>query len=133
MKHFSEVSWADFVRNQVSADARMTMQQHIADGCKRCQRTLHIWQGVAAIAEKESRLTPPADVVRVVKSQFAALTSQTSRGVRLVFDSLLQPITAGLRGSVAARQFLVWSDRCLTEAANSAPRKAWPSACKAAS
>jgi len=110
MKHFSEASWADFVRKQVSADTRMRMQQHIDDGCKRCKSTLQIWQGVLAVAEKEITFTPPADVVRVVKSQFAALNPQASRGVRLIFDSMLQPVIAGLRGSVAARQFLYETD-----------------------
>jgi len=110
MRHFSEASWADFVRNQVSANTRMTMQQHIDDGCKRCKAAVQMWLGVLEIAEKEGGLTPPADVVHLVKSQFAAMTPQKSSGVRLVFDSMLQPITAGLRGSVAARQFLYETD-----------------------
>jgi len=88
----------------------MTMQRHIDDGCKRCQSALRIWQGVAAIAEKESLFTPPSDVVHVVRSQFAAVLPQASRGVRMIFDSMLQPVTAGLRGSVAARQFLYETD-----------------------
>jgi hypothetical protein len=110
MKHFSETSWADFARNQVSADERMTMQQHLDDGCKICRETLQIWQGIALIAEKERDFTPPTDTVRIVKSQFAAAFPRASRGVRLIFDSLLQPVTAGLRGSVAARQFLYETD-----------------------
>jgi hypothetical protein len=110
MKHFSEASWADFARNQVSADERMIMQGHIDEGCKRCQKTLQIWQGVALIAGKEGDFTPPPDAVRVVKSQFAAMAPQAKREVRLVFDSILQPVTAGLRGSLAARQFLYETD-----------------------
>ena len=110
MKHFSEADWADFVRKLVSAETRMKMQQHIDDGCKKCKSTLDLWQSVFAIAAKESALTPPADVVRVVKSQFAAAMPEPTSGVRLVFDSMLQPITAGIRGSVAARQFLYETD-----------------------
>jgi hypothetical protein len=110
MKHFSETSWADFARNQVSADERMMMQQHIDEGCRHCQSTLQVWQGVARMAEKEGDFTPPPDAVRVVKSQFAAFAPQAGQGIRLVFDSLLQPVTAGLRGSVSARQFLYETD-----------------------
>ena len=110
MKHFSEADWADFARKLVSGDARMAMQQHIDDGCKECKTTLQMWQSLLAIAENEEVFTPPADVVRVVKSQFAAVMPQASRGVRLVFDSMLQPITAGLRGAVAARQILYETD-----------------------
>src|SRR5579862_2405108 len=88
----------------------MTMQQHLDGGCKSCAASLQLWQSVRAMAHQENALTPPADLVRVVKSQFAAIQPETSRGVRLVFDSSLQPIAAGIRGSVAARQFLFETD-----------------------
>jgi len=88
----------------------MAMQQHIDRGCKKCSATLQTWQGVLSIAAGERVLSPPADAVRVVKSQFAAVGPAASSGVRLVFDSLLQPLTAGTRGSVAARQFLYETD-----------------------
>lgn len=88
----------------------MAMQQHIDSGCSKCADTLRTWQGVLSIAAGESLLAPPADAVHVVKSQFAALRPTASSGVRLVFDSLLQPLTAGTRGSIAARQFLYETD-----------------------
>jgi hypothetical protein len=110
VKHFSETQWLDFARNLTSPQARMAMQQHIDRGCEKCSATLRTWQGVLSIAAGESVLTPPADAVRVVKSQFAAVGAAASSGVRLVFDSLLQPLTAGTRGSVAARQFLYETD-----------------------
>lgn len=87
----------------------MAMQQHIDSGCSKCAGTLRTWQGVLSIAAGESVLAPPADAVHVVKSQFAAIRPVAS-GVRLVFDSLLQPLTAGTRGSIAARQFLYETD-----------------------
>lgn len=110
MKHFSEARWADFANDNVAPDMQMMMQQHLDDGCKPCAATLQLWRSLRAIADQESGLTPPDDVVRVVKSQFAAVTPVASHGVRLVFDSNLQPITAGIRGSVAARQFLYETD-----------------------
>lgn len=110
MKHFSEADWADFVRNLAPSKARAAMRQHLDEGCKKCQKTVEVWQGVVAIAERESRLSPPADAVRVAKSQIAGVMPQASPGVRLVFDSMLQPATAGLRGALAARQFLFETD-----------------------
>ena len=110
MRHFSDEQWADFAGNLVPAATKMTMQQHLDGGCKSCAASLQLWQSVRAMAHQENALTPPADVVRVVKSQFAAIQPETSRGVRLVFDSSLQPIAAGIRGSVAARQFLFETD-----------------------
>jgi hypothetical protein len=106
VKHFSEASWADFVRNLVSPNIKTAMRQHIDDGCKKCAATLQLWQSVLSIAAQERSFTPPADTVRVVKSQFAAVAPEVSRGVRLLFDSRLAPITAGIRGAVAAQQFL---------------------------
>src|SRR5271155_3320337 len=88
----------------------MMMQEHIDDGCKKCAASLQMWRGVLEVARDEITFTPPADVVRVVKSQFAALIPQASHGVRLVFDSQLQPVTAGVRGSASARQFLYETD-----------------------
>lgn len=106
MKHFSDAEWADFAGKVVEPAKKMMMQRHLDEGCKPCAATLQLWESLRGIADQEQFLTPPSDVVRVAKSQFAALMPDKSSGVRLVFDSNLQPITAGIRGSVAARQFL---------------------------
>jgi len=110
VKHFDETSWADFARGLVPDKAKMTMQRHLDDGCNRCAATLAIWRGVVAMAETERAQTPPANIVRVVKSQFAAIAPAAKSGFRLLFDSNLAPVTAGIRGSVAARQFLYETD-----------------------
>jgi len=110
VKHFDEASWADFARGLVSDKNKMMMQTHIDGGCKRCATRLRMWQGVRSIAAQERVFTPPADTVRVVKSQLPAAFPAASRGVRLLFDSNLAPVTAGIRGSVAARQFLYETD-----------------------
>jgi hypothetical protein len=88
----------------------MAMQQHIDDGCQKCSDTLGIWQSVSSITGRERAFAPPDDTVRIVKSQFAAIQPAASSGVRLVFDSMLQALTAGTRGSIAARQFLYETD-----------------------
>jgi hypothetical protein len=110
MKHFGDAQWADFVRNLISAAERMAMQKHIDDGCKKCSASLQLWQSLSSIAGTENAFAPPNDAVHVVKSQFAAIVPPVSSHVRLVFDSMLQPITAGIRGSVAARQLLYETD-----------------------
>jgi hypothetical protein len=89
---------------------KMTMQQHIDKGCTKCANVLNTWQIVHSIARKESAFTPSSDAVRVVKSQFAAVAPEESLGFRLLFDSSLAPVPAGMRGSVAARQFLYETD-----------------------
>ena len=111
MKHFSEAEWVDFARNLALPTKKMAMQQHIDEGCQKCSATLRIWQGLGSVSQAERASTPPEDTVRIVTSQFAALKPDSATGgVRLIFDSLLQPLTAGTRGSVAARQFLYETD-----------------------
>jgi len=111
VKHFSEAQWADFARNVTSQTEKMSMEQHIQGGCQKCEETLQVWRSVLAVAERESGFTPPGDIVRVVKSQLAAVVAKASRGFRVLFDSARQPITAGIRGgSVSARQFLYETD-----------------------
>ena len=117
MKHFSEEAWSDFARNLVAPGTRATMQRHIDDGCKRCEASFRIWHAVGLVAKEESAYVPPEDTVRVAKSQFAriALDLKASKTARLVFDSSLQPAAAGLRGAVAARQFLYEADDCVID------------------
>jgi hypothetical protein len=110
VKHFSEAQWADFARNLIAPKEKIDMQQHIQGGCQKCEETMQVWRSVIAVAEQEAAFMPPADILRVVKSQFAAVAIKASRGFRMLFDSALQPITAGIRGSVSARQFLYETD-----------------------
>jgi hypothetical protein len=97
------------VRDLTEPATRATMKEHIGSGCGKCETALQIWQTVLSIARSESTFTPPDDVVRVSKSQFAAAYG-ARHGLRLLFDSNLQPVTAGVRGPVSARQFLYETD-----------------------
>jgi hypothetical protein len=107
VKHFSEALWADFVRDSVvSPSTRIAMQQHIHSGCEKCTATLQIWKSVVAIGRVESAFTPPDDIVRVAKSQIAAVVPEVSRGIRLLFDSNLQPLR---RGNSSMRQMTIAS------------------------
>jgi len=110
LKHFSDEAWTDLVRDLTDRATVATMKKHISSGCGKCETALQVWQTVLSMARSESAFIPPEDVVRVSKSQFAAAVSTAKQGPRLLFDSNLQPITAGLRGSVSARQFLYETD-----------------------
>jgi hypothetical protein len=112
VKHFSDGSWADFARNLVTPSVKATMQRHIDDGCKQCEATLLIWHGVVSVAKEDGFYAPPDDTLRVAKSHFAgvAVGVKTSLPARLVFDSSLQPVAAGLRGKVSSQQFLYEAD-----------------------
>jgi hypothetical protein len=89
------------------------MQQHLAVGCAKCEAMLKMWQSVASVTEQELMYLPPDDQVRVAKSLLsgAAMDSWANLPVRLVFDSVLQPATAGFRGYVSTRQLLYETDQ----------------------
>jgi hypothetical protein len=109
MKHFSEASWADFARDLVSPDTRLAMEEHVTS-CAACRSSLRIWREVFSLAKNESQFTPPDDVLRVVKSQFLPASMPGKGRARLVFDSLLQPAMAGVRGAASDRQLLFETD-----------------------
>jgi hypothetical protein len=123
MKHFNEAAWADFARDLVSPDTQAAMHEHAA-ACATCRSTLRIWQEVFSLTKNESQFTPPDDVLRVVKSQFMGASTPGKSRVRLVFDSLLQPAMAGLRGAASDRQLLFETDEFYIDLRLEAPRDA---------
>ena len=110
MKHFDDAAWADFVRDLLFPQERAAMQAHVESGCKKCAEAVELWRTVFHLANEEKGLSPPDHVVRIAKTQFVALAMAGNQGVRLVFDSFLQPSEAAIRGSASARQFLFETD-----------------------
>jgi hypothetical protein len=116
MKHFEAQEWIDFVNHVVKSNQQEAMQKHLATGCKRCTETFSLWQKVGRTAAAEASYQPPADTVRLAKAAFAsagmAQPEKESRGViEVLFDSFLQPATAGARsGLIGTRQMLYRTD-----------------------
>jgi hypothetical protein len=110
MKHFDDAAWCDFVKDVLPSPQQEVMQAHLDTGCKRCRAVLDRWRQVVQLANQERSFVPPDDSVRVAKSQFTALATLGNFQVRLVFDSLLQPANAGVRGAPSARQLLFETD-----------------------
>ena len=110
MKHYSEQDWTDFVRGIGVATAQQEIKAHLASECAECTAALAAWKRVYLIAKNEPSLTPPDNAVRMVKLEFS--TRQPSKATpwtlaALVFDSLSQPLTAGVRSGVSdSRQLM---------------------------
>jgi len=108
VKHFSEEVWTDFVRGVGSSKTNSEIEAHIASGCPDCAAAVGLWKKVHSIASNEPSFTPADHAVRMAKLEFAA--SQSPRlslwtMARLVFDSMSQPLTAGVRsGASESRQ-----------------------------
>jgi anti-sigma factor RsiW len=110
MEHFSEQVWADYVRGIGQPNTSREVEAHLANGCPDCTRVCGMWKKVYSIAANEASFAPPDGVVRVVKQALAARQAVEPSPwtlARLVFDSLNQPLTAGVRsGASDARQLM---------------------------
>ena len=114
--HFSTEEWIDFVNQVVSAGKKQEMEEHLGKGCKRCSKTVSVWQRVWRTAKTEGNYQPPSDLVRIAKAAFAGslLAERRKRAGNLVdvlFDSFLQPVFNGARSSsTGIRQMLYRAD-----------------------
>jgi hypothetical protein len=115
-KHFTEEEWIDFVNQVAAKTQRAAMQEHLDSGCKRCAKTVALWQKTRAIAASEANFQPPADAVRIAKAAFTGANLLPHREspaglLELLFDSFSQPALAGARSApTAARQLLYRAD-----------------------
>ncbi len=104
MEHFSEQSWADFVRGVSGPEIGRDIKLHVADGCSKCKTAHDAWSRVGRLATEESAYDPPENLVRMVKLGFTSKPAQQLAMwtlANLVFDSFAQPLLAGVRSSGA--------------------------------
>jgi hypothetical protein len=108
MKHLSDEEAVNFVNQVMSVEKQVETRKHLDSGCKRCAETVATWQRVREASSVEAEYQPPAGVVRIAKAAFAATgLEKASGGIKLLFDSILQPAVAGVRSmSSDTRQLL---------------------------
>jgi hypothetical protein len=104
MKHFSIDDWIDFARQVEGTVQKAAMQQHLNDGCSKCQKIVETWRHVMDIAKLQNSFEPPAWAVQAVNTSFAlrkviSIPAGKFELAKLLFDSALQPIIVGVRGS----------------------------------
>ncbi len=114
MQHFPEQTWADFVRGISEPLTKTKVESHLARGCSDCRATANVWNQVRTMVSNEKSYTPPDNVVRMVKQEFAATYSpeqSSSVLASLLFDTFAQPVPAGIRsGAAVARQLVYEAD-----------------------
>ncbi|HXJ40769.1 MAG TPA: hypothetical protein VNH18_15925 [Bryobacteraceae bacterium] len=112
MKHFTTEQWIDFSNEALAQTRREEMERHLEEGCARCKKTVSLWQKVRQTAKSAASYEPPESAVRIAKAGFiggsqSAKHLQVPGFVEMLFDSFLQPLTAGARSSQSsARQML---------------------------
>ena len=116
MEHFATERWIDFVNQAVDTNEKQSMERHLQQGCKRCRKTVSLWQKVWQSAASEANYQPPEHAVRLAKAAFAeaGLAGQRKGApsrIKLLFDSFLQPAFEGARSAGAStRQMLYRAD-----------------------
>lgn len=116
MEHFTTEKWIDFVNQVVTEDKKVLMEKHLGQGCKRCMKTVSMWQKVRQSAAAEGSYQPPEVSVRLAKAAFAGAgmkgqTKEAGSRIKVLFDSFLQPVFEGARSAGATtRQMLYRAD-----------------------
>ena len=103
-QHFSDEQWSDFVRDLTASDTAIQIQRHLESGCNECQAAVRFWSAFYEVSPRAFSSEPPAHVIREVEAAFSrgnfgTLRRKSAILARVVFDSMLQPAPAGVRGS----------------------------------
>lgn len=112
MKHFTVWQGVDFARGVASSTDRLAMEAHLASGCARCHRLVTTMQRMTVIARTEAESEPPVSAMRYAKALFSLHRPEPS-GVarviaRLIHDSSLAPLPAGMRAEANATRYLLY-------------------------
>jgi hypothetical protein len=103
MNHFEDSAWADYVRNVADRTETDAIAGHLAAGCDSCEHKAQTFSDLARLAIEDASLAPPAHVIRAARAIFALRRPERvgilpRLAARLVFDSFLDPMPAGVRG-----------------------------------
>ncbi len=102
MKHFDLSAWTDFVRGTAAAGDHAAMEAHLARGCAKCGRSVEILRNFAAAAASGSQYSAPEYMIQCAKAIFSLQQPEKVHILprilaRLVYDSFLEPLPAGIR------------------------------------
>ncbi len=113
MRHFDSENWVDFASQVAPPGQRDAMQLHLETGCQKCSRGLQFWRRVREMAAREAYYQPPESAVRSVKGYYALHKPQAAQPrsawhVRLILDSLQQPLLQGARSTAESPRQLLY-------------------------
>ena len=109
MNHFSIETLIDFARGLLPS-LRVDELKHHLEGCKKCLASYDMWRAVMGAGRREKKYRPSESAVQRAKEAFGLREVWRPSGrktrARLIFDSFLQPLPAGVRNSMAATRQL---------------------------
>src|ERR1700759_414104 len=92
--HYATQDWSDYVRGVAAEAATARMQEHLSSGCPGCNRIVRVMRKLVATAA-QPEIEVPASVVHKAKAIFHMPRKRMV--ARIIFDSFLQPLPAGVR------------------------------------
>lgn len=100
-QHAADAEALDYVRGTGEAARRGELASHLAAGCARCSATIGLWQSAVEVAGRDLTYAPPDASIRQARGEFALRRPNVRRALTasLVFDSLVRPFAAGVRGA----------------------------------
>jgi anti-sigma factor RsiW len=112
MPHADAATCADFVRGVLPPARQSALTRHLAT-CRDCSGTVEWLRAVNAIAVADGAYEPPPHVLRRARALFALERPRLIRRLprlvgKLMFDSLMQPALAGVRGPAGASRQAVF-------------------------
>src|SRR5712691_10568158 len=102
MNHFELHQSADFVRGLIEESAQVTMERHLASGCRKCRQTTDLLHKVVAATRNDSRIQVPDYALRCARAIFLLQQPEKVQilpriRTRLLYDSFREPLPAGVR------------------------------------
>jgi hypothetical protein len=113
VKHLTATDAADFVRGVSAAALRRRIEQHLASGCARCTRAVTLYRSIVSTARDEAQRDPPPAVLERAMDIFAIPARHVEPLAhrllpRLIFDSVRQPLPAGVRASNSVTRHVLY-------------------------
>jgi hypothetical protein len=111
-KHFTDERWSDYVRGVLPDNQAAVISQHLNEGCEDCGEDFRLWRTVAETAANEVRNQAPESLLPVSEAAYSAwrqwyVIPRHARMARLLSDSLLAPLPAGVRTSASGQHRLL--------------------------
>lgn len=108
-KHFTDERWSDYVRGVLPDDQAAAMRQHLDEGCDECGEADRLWRMVAETAAKEVRNQAPEGLLPMSEAAYSMwrqchVVPRHARMARLLSDSLLAPLPAGVRSEASGQR-----------------------------
>ncbi len=106
-KHFTDERWYDYVRGVLAAAGVAAIEQHLERGCEECRQSFRLWRTVAETASNEVRAAVPEGLERMAHAAYIgwrqlSLLPRRATMARILFDSLLEPLPAGVRSEASS-------------------------------